>query len=83
MRFAEESAKTGETKSTKEINGKKHSVSSTELKLRRGVVYKGGEGVKKIYISGNKKDAEIFYTLMKEALISKKYKKVGFGYYYA
>ena len=82
LRFAEESAKTGETKSTKEINGKMHSVSSTELMLRRDVVYKGGEGVKKIYISGNKKDAEIFYTLMKEALIAKKYKKVGFGYYF-
>ena len=79
LKFAEEYAKTGETKTNKEINGKKHSVNNAELNLRRGIEYKGGEGTKKIYLLGSKKNAS---TIMIEALIERNYKKVGLGYFF-
>ena len=82
LKFAEETAKTGSRGTAKKIDGNYHSVNSVELNLRRGAVYKGGEGMKKIYNEGNKKDADNFTTIMKDALINSDYKKVGFGYYF-
>ena len=81
-KFAENTAKTGSRSTAKEINGEYHSVNSIELNLRRGALYKGGEGMKKIYNESIKTDADNFTHLMGEALINKKYKKVGFGYYF-
>ena len=81
MKFAEETAKTGSRSTAKEINGAKHSVNSIVLNLRRGCVYKGGEGVKKMY-NDYKNNANNFSVIMGKALINKTYKKLGFGYYF-
>ena len=82
LKFSEKTAKTGSRSTAKKIDGKFHSINSIELNLRRGAIYKGGEGTKKIYNEGNKKEADRFTTLMKDAIINKSYKKVGFGYYF-
>ena len=82
LKFAEETAKTGSRTTAKQINGEYHSVNIIELNLRRGAEYKGGEGMKKIYNSSRKKDADKFTNIMRDALIKNSYKKVGFGYYF-
>ena len=82
LKFAEETANTGFRSTAQEINGEHHSVNDIELNLRRGAEYKGGEGMKKIYINSKKTDADDFTIIMSKALINRKYKKVGFGYYF-
>ena len=82
LKFAEEFVKTGSYITPKEINGEEHSIIITELNLRRGFVYKGGEGMKKMYVVGSKKNADNFDIIMKKALINRNYKKVGLGYYF-
>ena len=82
LKLAEETAKSGSRSTCKEINGDVHSVNIIELNLRRGAVYKGGEGMKKIYNKSKKHDADNFTTIMRDALINNSYKKVGFGYYF-
>ena len=82
LKLAEETAKSGSRSTCKEINGDVHSVNIIELNLRRGAVYKGGEGMKKIYKNSKKHDADNFTTIMRDALINNSYKKVGFGYYF-
>ena len=82
LKFAENTAKTGSKGTAKEINGKKHSVNVIELYLRRGALYKGGEGMKKIYNESIKNKADKFSQIMVKAMTKASYKKVGFGYYF-
>ena len=82
LKFAENTAKTGSKGTAKEINGKKHSVNVIELYLRRGALYKGGEGMKKIYNESIKNKADKFTQIMVKAMTKASYKKVGFGYYF-
>lgn len=81
-KFAEDCAKTGSISTVKQINGVNHSTNSCILNLKRGALYKGGEGTKKMYNEFKSNKNNRMSQIMGQALIKYSYKKIGFGYYF-